>query len=136
MKKEIVFKILNKIESNKDLKRKLKKIVVVGIVGFLIISALTIWIGFKAVNYVATKTIEAGQAPIVQGYVNNINSELKTLSKNQIVSCWGKAQSLIGIQVWIERLAIDNLMDLKVACLENNSSTTQNLNIPKDQDNN
>lgn len=136
MKKEIVFKILKKIESNKKLKRKLKIFVVAGIFGFFIISALTIWIGFKAVNYVATKTKEAGRAPIVQGYVHNINSELKTLSKNQVVSCWDKAQSLIAIQVWIERSAIDNLMDLKVACLENNSSSTQNLNIPKDQENN
>lgn len=136
MKKEIVYKILKKIESDKELKRKLKIFAVVGIVGFLIISAITVWIGFRAVSYVATKTKEAGTAPIVQGYVQNINSELKTLSKNQVVSCWGKAQSLISVQVWIERSAIDNLMDLKVACFDNNSSSTQNLSIPKNQENN
>lgn len=136
MKKEIVYKILRKIESDKDLKRKLKIFAVVGIVGILLISAITVWIGFKAVNYVATKTKEAGQVPIVQGYAQNINSELKTLSKNQVVSCWDKAQDLITIQAWIERSAIDNLMDLKVACLDNNSSSTQNLNIPKNRENN
>lgn len=135
MNKEIVFKILKKIESNKNLKRKLKIIVVVGIVGVIIISTLTVWIGFKAVNYVATKTKEAGQAPVVQAYVHNINSEFKTLSKNHVVSCWGKAQSLIAIQVWIERSALDNLIDLKNACIDFNSSSTQNFIIPKDQDN-
>ena len=135
MKKEIVYKILKTIESDKGLKRKLKKFAVVSIIGFLIISAITVWIGFEAVNYVATKTKEAGKAPLVQSYVQSINSDLKSISKNQVISCWGKAQGLISVQVWIERSAIENFMDLKVACLDNNTSSTQNLNIPKNQEN-
>lgn len=136
MKKEKVFEILKKIESKKKLKRKLKIFAVVGVIGFFIISAITVWIGFRAVNYVTSKSKEVGQAPIVQDYVQNINLELKALSKNQVVSCWSKTKSLIGIQVWIERSAIDNLIDLKFACLKNGTSSIQNFNIPKNQENN
>lgn len=121
MKKEMIFEILNKIESDIKFKRKLRAFLIVGIIGFFIISAMTVWLGFKAVNYVASKSNEVEQTLIVQGHV---------------VSCWSKVQSLIAIQVWFEKSAIDNLMDLKVACLENISSSSQNLNIPKNQNNN
>jgi len=113
MKKELVYAIFKMIKSNKEFKEKIKIFLAVVIVGVFTTSAITVWFGFKAFNYVATKTKEVGQ----------------TL----VVNCWGKVQSLIGIQVWIERSVIDHIIELKTACLDNNSSSTQNFNGLKNQ---
>ena len=136
MKKEILLTILKKIETNKKFRRKLKIFVAIAFVGFFIISGLTVWMGFKAFNYVATKTKESGNLPVVQGYVQNLNSDLKAISKDQVISCWGKTQSLMTIQAWLEKPALDNLIDLKDICLSENLSNTSRSSIPQKQENN
>lgn len=119
MKREIFFELIHKLKEKPHLMRKLKIFAVIGIVGFVITGALTIWAGVTAFNYVAIKATEAVQAPSTLMYVNNLKTELKSLPKIQAISCWAKAQSLLEIQPWLERPAIDNLVNLKVACLEN-----------------
>ena len=136
MKREVFLKILNKLKSRKDLRRKLKIFVIVGLFGFFVITTFAVWIGFKAYDYVASNTNNLGQSPLVKTHTQNIKSELTALSTNQVLSCWRHAQSLVAIKVWLERSAIDNLIDLKNACLENRSSYIQNLNVSEKQNNN
>lgn len=118
MKREIIFEIIQKLKQKPHLMRKLKVFVVIGLVGFFITGALTLWAGLTVFNYVATKAAEAVQSPSAQMHVNNLTTELKSLTKLQTMSCWAKAQSLLAIQPWLERPALDNLINLKVACLE------------------
>jgi hypothetical protein len=135
MRREVIFEILKKLEAKKDLKRRLKVFVIIGVIGFFIVGAIAMWIGFKTVSFVATKTKEVDPTSVVKVHTENFKSELTSISKHQVVSCWSKAQSLIAVQVWLERSAMDNLVDLKATCLENNSSAAQNVDIPEKQNN-
>lgn len=118
MKQEIILELLKKLKANPNLMRKLKIFAVVGVVGFLMAGALTIWAGITAFNYVATKATEAVHSPGAQTHVKNLKAEIKSFPKLQLINCWGKAQSLIAAQPWLERPVIDNLVNLKLACLD------------------
>lgn len=118
MKQQIFIEIIRKIKAKPHLMRKVKIFAVVGLVGFLVTGALTIWAGITAFNYVATKATAAVQSPVAQTNIESIKTELKTLPKFQALSCWGKAQSLMAVEPWLARPALDNLINLKVACLE------------------
>ncbi|MFN7904388.1 MAG: hypothetical protein ACK5P5_04335 [Pseudobdellovibrionaceae bacterium] len=125
MKREIVFKIINKLKEKPRLMRKLKIFTMIGVVGFLIIGALTIWAGVTAFNYVAAKATEAVQSPSTQIHVDNLKAELKNFPKLQAMSCWAQAQSLLTVQPWLERPAIDNLVNLKIACLKDRAKVCE-----------
>ena len=105
----MIFQILKKLKESPSMMRKLKIFVVVGLVGFLITGALTIWAGITAFNYLASTASPLVQSPI---------PELVALPKFQLLNCWSKAQSLMAVQPWLERSAVDNLVHLKMACLE------------------
>lgn len=118
MKRVILLEVIRKLKSKPHLMRKLKIFAVIGFVGFLITGALTIWAGVAAFNYVATKATEVAHSPVTQMNVESLKTEFKRIPKTQALNCWGKAQSLMAVQPWLERSAIDNLIDLKVVCLE------------------
>lgn len=117
MKQVILLEAIRKLKSKPHIMRKLKIFAVIGFVGFLITGALTIWAGVEAFNYVATKATEVAHSPVTQMNVESLKAEL-SVPKLQALNCWGKVQSLMAVQPWLERPAIDNLVDLKVACLE------------------
>ncbi len=125
MKREIVFEIIKRLKEKPHLMRKLKIFAVIGVVGFLITGALTIWAAVTAFNYVASKATEAIQSPSAQTHVDNLKAELKSLPKVQAIGCWAKAQSLLAVQPWLERPVIDNLVNLKVACLEDRTKVCE-----------
>ncbi len=118
MKQDIIYEALRRIKAKPSLMRKVKIFLVVGVVGFVITVALVTWAGVSAFNYVALKTTEVIHSPAALAQVENLKSEAKGFSKFQILSCWVKAQSLIAVEPWLARPALDNLINLKVACLE------------------
>lgn len=103
MKKIILYELMRKIKHEPQLMRKFKIFAFVGFVGVLITGGLIIWAGVSAVGYVASKANQAIQSP---------------LPRFQALNCWGRAQSLLAVQPWIERPVFDNLVSLKFACLE------------------
>lgn len=128
MKHIIVYEILDKLKRNPKLMRKAKVFVVVGLVGVLLTGALTIWAGVSAINYLASSANQAIQSPVTQGHVENLKSEIKSLPNFQAVNCWGKAQTLLGVQPWLERPAFENLTNLKAACFEQKSNLCRGSN--------
>lgn len=122
MKHIIVYEILGKLKRNPKLMRKAKVFVVVGLVGVLLVGALTIWAGVSAINYLASSANQAIQSPITQGHVENLKSEIKSLPNFQAANCWGKAQTLLGVQPWLAKPALENLTNLRVACFEKQST--------------
>jgi hypothetical protein len=120
MKQKIVFDFLNKTKESSKLKRKLKFFAIFGIIVFFMSSALTIWAGVTAYNYIAVKATEVIRSPLALNHVENLKADFKTLPKFQAISCWSKAQSLLAVQPWLQRPALDNFVNLKAACLENN----------------
>lgn len=79
--------------------------------------ALAIWAGVSAIGYVADKANIVMQAPQTAAQVENLKTELGELNF-QPLNCWGKAQSLLTVEPWLTRPALDNLKNLKVACFE------------------
>ncbi len=118
MKQDIINKALRKLKAKPGLTRKVKIFLAVGVVGFVITAVLVTWAGVSAFNYVASKTTEVIHSTAALAQVENLKLEAKGFSKFQILSCWGKAQSLIAVEPWLARSALDNLKNLKVACLE------------------
>ena len=117
MKRVIIFEILRKIKSRPELMRKVKIFAVIGLVGFVFIGGLAIWAGVSAFRYVVATTNQAVMSPQLQNQVQNVKTELKQIQL-QPLSCWNKAQSLMAVQPWLEKPALDNLRNLKVACLD------------------
>ncbi len=118
MKQDIIYEALRKIKAKPNLMRKVKLFAAVGVVSLLLIVVLTIWAGVSAFNYVASKANEVIHSPMAQAQVENLKLEAKGLTKFQPLGCWVKAQSLIAVEPWLARPALDNLKNLKVACLE------------------
>ncbi|MBK7961754.1 MAG: hypothetical protein IPK04_11495 [Bdellovibrionales bacterium] len=117
MKQVILIELIRRLKSKPNLMRKLKIFAVVGIVGFFMTGALALWAGVAAVSFVADKANVVMQAPQTKAHVENLKTEVKGLSF-QPLDCWGKAQSLMAVEPWLARPALENLRNLKVACLE------------------
>ena len=122
MDQDVIYKVVRKLKQKPNLMRKVKIALAVGVVGFFVTGALVVWAGLSvfgsAFTYVAVKKNEVMQSPTTQAQIENLKSEAKQLPKFQPINCWGKAQSLLAVQPWLERPALENLMNLKVACLE------------------
>ncbi len=125
MKHTRLTEIFETLKTNPKILRKIKIFALVGIVGFLITGALMVWAGLSAINYVASSAIQAVQSPIAQSHVENLKTEIKSLPKLQAINCWGKAQTLLNIQPWLERPVRENLANLKVACFEQKPNICQ-----------
>ena len=118
MKQDVIIELIRKVKSQPSLMRKAKIFVAVGVVGFFITGVLLVWAGVSAVKFVASQTSELTQSPVAKEQVEKLKTELNGLPRLKPLACWGKVQSLMAVQPWIERPAIDNLINLKVACLE------------------
>ena len=117
MKQIIFLELLKNLKAKPNLMRKVKIFAIVGVVGLIVTSTLVIWAGVSAFSYAANKASEVIQAPQTTAHLENLKSEVKGLQL-QPLNCWGKAQSLMAIEPWLQRPALDNLKNLKVACLE------------------
>jgi hypothetical protein len=121
MKHSILFEIINKLKSKPALMRKVKIFAVVGLFGFMFVGGMTIWAGISAYKYVVASVNQGLTSPTVQSQVQNMKTELKQI-QFQPLSCWNKAQSLLAVQPWLERPALDNFHNLKLACLDSHSA--------------
>lgn len=130
MKHAIFYEIMRKLKSKPALRRKLKVFAVVGVTCFLVVGALAIWAGVSAVKYVATSTNQVISSPTTQDQIQNAKTELQKL-QFQPLNCWGKAQSLLAVQPWLERPALDNIKNLKVACLESKPAACEGDDCPQ-----
>ena len=131
MNHKTLSEFLDQLKAKPKLMQKIKIIAVVGIGGFLVTGALMIWAGISALNYVASSVTQTIQSPRAQAHVENLKIELNGLPKLQVVNCWGKAQALLAIQPWLERPALANLENLKVACIKQDSSPCQGAQCKK-----
>jgi hypothetical protein len=131
MKQDVMIELIRKVKSQPSLMRKVKIFVAVGVVGFVITGALLVWAGLSAVKFVALQTSELTQSSFAKEQVEKVKNELNGLPRLKPLTCWGQAQSLMAVQPWVERPANDNLMNLKVACLEQAPVTCEGTDCAK-----
>lgn len=124
MKQELIFGLIKKLKADPKLMRKLKIALLVGFVGVVLTGTLLIWAGVSALKYVATVTVETAKAPTTQAQIADLTTNLKglptdlqSLPKVQLLSCWVTAQRLMDPQLWLARSWTENLNGLKVACI-------------------
>ena len=104
---------MRRFMANDQLKKKLKVFLGIGCLGILLVGGLIIWAGVATVKHVAT----IGTNVNVQERVQNLKTGALTLPAMAKVGCWEKAQSLLTVQVWLEKPAGENIQGLKDACL-------------------
>jgi hypothetical protein len=123
MKRTILEKPLRTFKNKPEFLRKLKGIVALGLVTFFLLGGLLIWAGISAVDYVATKANHLVMSQTTQQQIENLKLEVKSITKLQALSCWGKAQSLLAVEPWVTYSISENFKNLKVACLEEKPAT-------------
>lgn len=107
MKKMMLLEMINRMKRHSDFQKKLKYFLIFGIGGFLIFGGIAIYLSFSAINYVAGL-----------GQNFNFNEATKNIPIISNVACLENAKSLMNIQVWIEKPAMDNILKLKQVCLQ------------------
>lgn len=114
-------KTMRRVMANDQLKKKLKVFLGISCIGILLVGGLIIWAGIATVRHVAS----IGANVNVQEQVQNLQGSALNLQTMAKVGCWEKAQSLLTVQVWLEKPVAENIQGLKDACLgsESNSST-------------
>lgn len=117
MKKIINFKLIKELKSKPATMKKMKVFVVVGLVGVLIIGGLTVWTAVTATRYLASSVHQVVTSSLTQEKIHSIKKEFKNMNFRQL-DCWGKAESLLSLQPWFEKPALDNFRSLKIACLD------------------
>lgn len=108
--------------------KKIKVLVIAGAIGFLLICTVTIWASVSAINFVATHATHVFRAPSTQEHLERAKVELTALAGLKSGKCWDHAQSLLTMQPWLERPALKNLAELKVACFNPKPSACQDHN--------
>ena len=111
------FEIWKRLERKPKFKRKLKIFAIVGLLGFFMTSSLAIWTGVAVWDYFSAKG-NLGVSSGTSEYIENLRTRIDAIPNINARNCWDKAQSLIGIEPWLARPLADNLVHLKVACLE------------------
>ena len=119
MKNQILRKVLHNLKTKPHLLRKVKIFAAVGLVGFLVLGSLLVWAGFSTLRYIANQANQIVLSPNIQAQVETLKTEVKGMTILRPLNCWDRAQSLLAIQPWLERPALDNFLNLKVACLGN-----------------
>ena len=111
---------MRRVMANDQLKKKLKVFFGIGCIGILLVGGLIIWAGIATVKYVAS----SGANVNVQEQVQNLQGRALNLPAMAKDGCWEKAQSLLTVQVWLEKPVAENIQGLMDACLgsESNSS--------------
>lgn len=118
MKKTVLLDIISKLRARPDLMRKAKVFVAVGIVGLLVMSGLLIWAGVSTFKFVASKANEVIESPQNAAHLKDLKSGIQGFSAVQALGCWDKAISLMAVEPWVVRPALENLENLKVSCLQ------------------
>lgn len=117
MKHPLLTEVLRALKSKPDILRKLKLFAVVGLVGFVFAGGVAVWAAVSGLKYAVTAANQAILSPAAQSQIHNVRSELQKV-QFQPLNCLGKAQSLLAVQPWLEREALENLRTLKIACLQ------------------
>lgn len=113
MKKLLFLEIMGKMLKNP----KSKIFLLIGIIGIIITGAFVIWLGTSAIKYVASSADQIITFPVTQVHVEHFKSELQKLPEFNALSCWEYSQKLLTIHAWLVNPFMDNLINLKFACL-------------------
>jgi hypothetical protein len=105
--------------------KKLKVVLAVAAVGFVVTASLVVWLSLATLQYVAStvQNINPSHVAALKSHVTSL-PDLR-LSTLQGMNCWQKAQSLMEVLPWVERPVGANLEDLHTACFGSRSAVPE-----------
>lgn len=112
MKRLILFELLRRVATNRQLKRTVTIFLGVGLIGGLLIGGLVVWGGITAFKSVA----DLGTHPMVQEKILNLETEIQNAPALVKAGCWGTVKSLMDVESWIEKPIVENYNTIKAAC--------------------
>ena len=99
--------------------KRLKTIVVIGLVGIVVTLSLTIWAGLSALGFVWSHL----QSANMQAHVANLQFDTRPIASITSARCLQQATNLMSVEAWILNPLADNLNQIKQACLSSNSKS-------------
>ena len=124
MKRAVLVQIARELKSNPAFRRKLKIALVVGLIGCVSIFGLVGWATYSLVTQATSIIAQIGDSPSTQRQIKEVTAGLGELEFRPI-ECWSKAQSLIGLQPWLEKPVLTQLRSLQMACLGQKAEACQ-----------
>jgi hypothetical protein len=108
-----VSETIRRILANEQLKKHIKVFLGIACLVILLGGGLIVWAGVATFRHVAT----IGENANVQEQVQSLKKTgVLTLPAIPKVGCWQKAQSMLVLQIWIEKPIGENVQGLKDAC--------------------
>lgn len=112
MKHYLLMEFLKTLQRRPDLKKKLKVFAIVGVIGFFLLGAVTLYVGWVGVKYVAQVATQV--QPLEQ--MGNLQSEVEKLPGVEIAGCWGAAQEVLSLESLLNRSLAEKFQTLKTGC--------------------
>lgn len=132
MKKQIAEELIRnaryRIRSDPKLKKHLKTLVILGVVGIIVSGTLVIWAGVSLIQYAGQQLQEPIRAMgIPTDIPGNIPEQLETLGSSlskqvqsipsiNTPSCLTEAQKLFTAEPWVSKSMVQIWTDLKTSC--------------------
>lgn len=118
MKKHLIYELTKMLKQNPETMKKFKIFIVVGLASFVVIGGLVVWGSISALSFLATKAEQTLSTQTAQEQITKLKSTAESLPALNTLSCWQKAESLMNLQPWLANTVVNNLMQLKSACLD------------------
>lgn len=110
MKKYILKEVIHLLMENPKFRRKLKTLVIIGVISFVTVAGLTVWAGISLVNYVVKTSPMDGKVSKVKEDVGRMQFKPEECKKG--------AQDLTSLGPWLEKNPIDNIKGLTASCIK------------------
>lgn len=118
MRKLIFIKLLSYLLALPRVKKTLTVLGIIGLIGVLTTTAITLWAGVSMVQF-ARNQVKELNLPI---QLENFQRHLDSLPKITATSCLVEAKSLMNTESWASSTAAENLTTLKNACFKQPAS--------------
>jgi hypothetical protein len=112
MKSFIFLELLRKVNTDRQLKRKVRIFLGAGLVGCLMIGAVVVWGGIAAFKTIST----IGTNPLVQEKIVHLENEIENLPFPVKADCWKTIKSIMNINIWHEKTISENYNNVKSGC--------------------
>lgn len=112
MKKIIFFEILKNLHSKPKLFKKLKTLVVFGVIGILLAGTVTFYFGVVGARYVAS----IGKEMNIKEQVEILNSKVEQIPTLVKTDCLTTAQGLLSVEGLLNKPLLETLQNLRQAC--------------------
>jgi hypothetical protein len=121
MKRLILAELIRYLRDKPDLKKKLKIAAVLGVLGFIMASAVAVFVGIAGVKYVASLSSNLD----VTQHSERLRSKVESIPAITSAGCLTAAQGLLNVERLLTTPIYENFKNLKQACIQQTSEVPE-----------